>query len=103
MCRSVARADSGHDKDAFFVLARARSSWEENVIVGPGGTRWMIVRIVRVRDKKDKLRQGKLASRKAKVNAQILQAETARREKRVVAQGRSGAQDRWSFVLSGRA
>jgi len=43
--------------------------------------------IVRARDKKDKLRQGKLASRKAKVNAQILQAETARREKRVVAQG----------------
>ena len=39
--------------------------------------------IVRVSDKKDKLRQGKLASKKAKVNAQILQAGTARREKRV--------------------
>ena len=35
-------------------------------------------------DKKDKLRQGKLASKKAKVNAQILQAGTARREKMVV-------------------
>lgn len=40
--------------------------------------------IVRVSDKKDKLRQGKLASKKAKVNAQILQAGTARREKMVV-------------------
>jgi hypothetical protein len=57
MCGSVARTDSGHDKDAFFVLARARSSGEGKIIVGPRDTRWD-------RDKKDKLRQGKLAFEK---------------------------------------